>query len=633
MWLAAALLLSPQPASALPRWQSAPVAARPRLAGTATDPDSYARPLEARVVDVALDLTVDFDARRLAGVARLTVTRAPGARRIILDTHDLEIQSITGADGRALVFSLGTNDPVHGQPLTVDLPSTDTLVIRYSTTPRSAALQWLPPAQTAGNAHPYLFTQGEAILTRAWVPTQDSPGIRQTYSARIVVPRGLVAVMAAEAEPAGGIDVPGGRAFSFRMDHAIPPYLFALAVGDIAFRPLGTRTGVYADPAVLDAAAWEFADIEKMLAAAEALYGPYRWGRYDILVLPPSFPYGGMENPRLTFISPTVIAGDRSLTSVAAHELAHSWSGNLVTNATWADMWLNEGVTTYIEQRIVEQLYGRDAAAAVEAVEREELLALMARGARVDPAARDRPLESERGGERGVRQGIGVPSGHRAGGRPRAIRSMAARVLRQARVHVDHDGAVCRRSACRRCSARTRRASSGSCTWTNGCTEPVSRPTHRCRPPRRSIERGTRLHVSWRAHRPSSLQTTGWSTQQWLHFLAALPGSLSRAQLEDLDRAAGLSGRQNAEVLAAWLQVALAREFEPVVPVAERFLTSQGRLKFLEEVYGALMTTAWGRPIASRIYRQARPLYHPVAQTGSTGLDRAGGRGRVHATG
>ena len=228
------------------------------------------------------------------------------------------------------------------------------MIVEYTTSPAAPALQWLAPAQTAGKSHPYLFSQGQAILTRSWVPTQDSPGIRQTYEARITVPKPLRAVMSAAALTPDGVEAGHQRRFDFRMEQAIPPYLFAIAIGDLSFRSISARAGVFAEPAVIDRAAAEFADLEKMVEAAEALYGPYRWGRYDLLVLPPSFPFGGMENPRLTFATPTILAGDRSLTSLVAHELAHSWSGNLVTNATWNDFWLNEGFTVFFELRIME---------------------------------------------------------------------------------------------------------------------------------------------------------------------------------------------------------------------------------------------------------------------------------------
>jgi leukotriene-A4 hydrolase len=356
------------------------LALMPAVAVAASDELSAARPDEARVTHVALDLVADFSSRTLAGAATLSLAVAPGARSLVLDTRDLEIESVADASGRMLAFRLDEGNAVIGRPLHVTLePGSTSLTIRYRTSPGAAALQWLAPEQTAGRRHPYLFSQGQAILTRTWIPTQDSPGIRQTYTARIVVPRELRAVMSAEHLTPEGVEVTNGRAFEFRMEQPIPPYLIALAVGDIAFRSLGARTGVFAEPSVLDRAAYEFGEVEQMLESAERLYGPYRWDRYDILVLPPSFPYGGMENPRLTFATPTILAGDRSLTSLIAHELAHSWSGNLVTNATWRDFWLNEGFTTYFENRIMEALHGRERAEMLEYLGRRELLESIAR--------------------------------------------------------------------------------------------------------------------------------------------------------------------------------------------------------------------------------------------------------------
>ena len=294
------------------------------------DVHSYARPEEARVTHVALDLDADFQAKQLAGTATLTVERAEGADEIVLDTRDLTIEAVTDASGDSLAYELGEADDLLGAPLTVQLPASgDTITVHYHTSPEAAAVQWLSPEQTA-SGQPFLFTQGQAILTRTWIPTQDSPGIRQTYEADITVPAPLTAVMSAE----GNGDAPeaqsaeasgeGTRTFGFSLDKAVPPYLIALAVGDLEFREIGPRTGVWAEPSVVDAAQSEFVDVEKMIDAAEELYGPYRWGRYDILVLPSSFPFGGMENPMLTFATPTILAGDRSLVSLVAHELAHS---------------------------------------------------------------------------------------------------------------------------------------------------------------------------------------------------------------------------------------------------------------------------------------------------------------------
>ncbi len=342
-------------------------AAVPGLCGQAklqlapvNDPHSYGNPQEIRVAHIALDLSVDFTKKELSGTAVLTVKHErAGTTKLVLDTHGLVIEKVSAGGGnrlQAASFKLGAEDKILGAPLEIELPEDATTVqIAYRTQPSAGGLQWLEPSMTAGKQQPYLFSQSESIYGRTWIPMQDSPSVRVTYTAVIHTPKQLRAVMSADQ------DLSNRRTgtYFFKMDKPIPTYLIALAVGDISFHPLGKRAGVWSEPSMLPKAAWELADTEKMIQAAERLYGPYRWGRYDILVLPPSFPYGGMENPRLTFATPTILAGDRSLVSLVAHELAHSWSGNLVTNATWGDVWLNEGFTTYVERRIVEAVYGR----------------------------------------------------------------------------------------------------------------------------------------------------------------------------------------------------------------------------------------------------------------------------------
>ncbi len=336
------------------------------------DPHSYGNPEQVQIQQIELDLEVDFDERRLNAIVILDVQRRPGTppdAPLVLDTNGLTIDQV---GVRRLVafhpqpfaptpFQLGPVDPILGSKLSIELtPTTMQVLIKYHTSPHAKALQWLEPARTAGKKKPFLFTQSQAIHARSWIPLHDSPGARLSYTASIHVPQGLTAVMAAEARRNPAEAARG--TFRFRSPQPIPPYLIAMAVGDLSFKPLGHRTGVWAEPSVLESAASEFKDVESMIAACEKDFGFYRWGRFDILVLPPSFPFGGMENPRLTFVTPTILAGDRSLVSLVAHELAHSWSGNLVTNATWRDFWLNEGFTTYLERRIIESVYGRDRA-------------------------------------------------------------------------------------------------------------------------------------------------------------------------------------------------------------------------------------------------------------------------------
>ncbi|MEL6105056.1 MAG: M1 family aminopeptidase/hydrolase, partial [Planctomycetota bacterium] len=325
-----------------------------------TLPHSFARPDEAVVKHLHLDLKVDFETKTLSGSALLTVRRTRAdAKRLILDTQGLEVASVT-CDSKPLDWKLGESKTQLGRPLEITLPAGDRVAdneikVEYQTRPSAAALQWLSPEQTTDKKHPFLFTQSQAILARTWVPCQDTPAVRMRYSAQIQVPPELMAVMSAENPQKRN----STGFYEFVMNQPIPSYLLALAVGDLQFKPLGPRSGVYCEPSVLEKAVWELHDTERMIAAAEELYGPYRWDRYDVIFLPSSFPFGGMENPRLTFATPTILAGDRSLVALIAHELAHSWSGNLVTNSTWNDFWLNEGFTVYFEQRIMEAIYGR----------------------------------------------------------------------------------------------------------------------------------------------------------------------------------------------------------------------------------------------------------------------------------
>lgn len=334
----------------------------------AEEPHSFSQPYDAVITHLDLDINVDFEKEMIHGKASYLIENN-NASQIILDSKFLTIEKVQ-ADGTDTSFSLGDFNEQLGNALKIEInKNTKRITIFYKTTHKTEALQWLKPQQTADKNHPFLFTQGQAILTRTWIPIQDSPQIRITYNATVQVPTELMAVMSAENPKAKTQD---GK-YTFKMAQPISPYLIALAVGDIDYKAISNRTGVYAEKSMLDKAHYEFSDMENMVVAAEELYGTYAWEQFDVIVLPPSFPFGGMENPRLTFATPTVIAGDKSLTSLIAHELAHSWSGNLVTNATWDDFWLNEGFTVYFEMRIMEALYGVDRANMLALIGRQDL--------------------------------------------------------------------------------------------------------------------------------------------------------------------------------------------------------------------------------------------------------------------
>ncbi|RST30003.1 M1 family peptidase [Sphingomonas ginkgonis] len=593
-------------------------AAAPLLRGAdAVDSHSLARPEVARVTHVSLDLAVDFDARTIGGTATLDLQRRPDAREILLDSKGLAIEAVADQRGRPLDYRLGARDPNLGSPLAIALrPDTRRLAIRYHSAPDAAALQWLTPQQTAGRQQPFLFSQGEAIETRSWIPTQDSPSIRQSWDATIHVPAGMTAVMSAPraAEP---ITQGGESVFSYRMPHSVAPYMIAIAVGDLAFRSLGPRSGVWAEPATLPAAARELGDTEKMIDAAEQLYGPYRWGRYDMIILPPAFPFGGMENPTLTFLTPTFLAGDRSLVSLVAHELAHSWSGNLATNATWNDFWLNEGLTTYAERRIVETLYGPKVAAQQVALGIDALnqavkdaggptgadtrLHLDLKGRNPDDGLTDIAYEKGAAFMRMLEKAVGRPAfdAFLKGWFDRhAFQPVTSAIfLADLRQHlVKGDAALENRLQLDRWVYQPGIPANAV------PADPQAFAT---------VDRAVAAYA--RGGQPDLAAWRGWDTDERLRFLNRLPRKLPAARLAALDQGFGLDRIGNSEVRFAWLSLAVANRFDPALPSLEQFLTGQGRGKFVKPLFTALAKDPeWGLPIARRLYARARPGYHPL---------------------
>lgn len=589
------------------------------------DDHSYARPLEARVYHVDLDLTADFATKTLKGTASLQLITAANAKQVIVDTRGLDIIAVTNASGAPLKYTLGKGNDMMGKPLTIELPQgAQQVVVHYATTQAGNALQWLDPSQTAGKKQPFLFSQGEEINTRTWIPTQDSPAIRQTYSARIVVPSTLTAVMSADqkltpkGEPVAGRA--NQRAFRFNMTKPIAPYLIALAVGDLGFRAEGDRTGVYAEKAVLDKAASEFADMQSMLTAAEKLYGPYQWGRYDVLVLPPSFPYGGMENPTVTFATPTVLAGDRSLVSLVAHELAHSWSGNLVTNATWEDFWLNEGFTDYFENRIMEQVYGSDRAEMLKVLGYEGL-----QGTLKDLTDANQPeftkLHPDLNGVNPDDYFSDVPYEKGAAflrmleahfGRKKLDAYLAGYFQRYAFQSMTTDAFVAdlRQNLLRNDGNLEKQLKIHQWLYDPGLPDNVVVPTSHLLD---QVQADITAFTS--GTDPKSLGLNGYSYPQWVYFLSNLPDTLTVDQMAALDAQYKLTASQNSEILFAWLMQAVKHHYTPALPALRDFLVGQGRMKFCTPLYRALMAQPeWGPDLARKIYAEARPGYHEITR-------------------
>lgn len=572
-----------------------------------TDIHSFARPDEAVVRHLALDLDVDFERKRLAGSATLQIETSADARELVLDIHGLTIDRVTHADGSEAKFTIGESKPFLGSPLAIDLaPGTKSVKIDYTSAPDAAAVQWLSPEQTAGGKHPFLFTQSQAILARTWVPIQDSPGVRMTYEATIRVPKGLMAIMSAE----NPTEVNPDGVYHFRMPQPIPSYLLALAVGDLAFRSLGKSSGAWAEKPMIDASAYELADTQKMIEAAEKLYGPYRWGQYDVLVLPPSFPFGGMENPRLTFATPTILAGDRSLVNLVAHELAHSWSGNLVTNATWNDFWLNEGFTVYFERRIMEEISGRDysemlallgyqdlEATVAELPPRDTHLFLDLTGRDPDEAATKLPYEKGYFLLRLIEETVGREKWDaflRDYFDRHAFHSMTtdAFLVELKQAFPDLDAALDLNR------------------WVNGPGIPNNVPIVHS-DAFVKVDEQVRAFASGTP--ASQLAARNWSTHEWIHFLRHLPKALTHEQMAELDAAFKFTDSGNSEILHEWLLQSIEHRYETAYDALERFLLRQGRRKFLKPLYQKLAETPEGLERARRIYAKARPMYHSVS--------------------
>jgi aminopeptidase N len=585
--------------------------------GRAKDPvvthHSFARPDEVVVEHLDLDLVVDFDARRIRGRASLFIRNRTRAGRLFLDTRDLRVARVTlGDEETPASFSLGAPVEYLGAPLSVDItPETQRVDIEYETSPGASALGWLEPGLTAGGVYPFLYTQGQAINNRSWIPCQDTPAVRVTYRAKITVPPGMTAVMSARNPTARVAD----GVYTFDMPQPIPPYLIALAVGDIDYRPIGDRCGVYAEPGMVDRAAWEFAETAQMIAKVEELYGAYRWERFDVLVLPSSFPYGGMENPRLTFVTPVLVAGDRSLVSTIAHELAHSWSGNLVTNASWNDFWLNEGVTTYIERRIIEALYGTDA------MEMEALLGLSeleAELADLEPDHPDTRLRVElddRDPESGLTW-VPYDKGYlflrmfeEAVGRERwdeflghYFEHFAFRTITS-----EEFVSLLRRDLISDNAELEKRLRIDE--WIYGTGIPDNRP----RIVSAAADSVAAAVTAWtNGTRAVDLQTAGWSTQQWKQFIRTLPSPVGPGKLAELEGAFGFTSRSNAEILQVWFVKAIENGYEPAYPAIEHYLTTIGRIWLISSVYRALAETPEGLERAKAIYSRAKTGYHPL---------------------
>jgi leukotriene-A4 hydrolase len=581
------------------------------------DEHSWAEPDKVVIRDLGLELKIDFDAREIRGRADLALEwKDRGHRQLVLDTRDLQIERVLGKRSDSgwyrLKWDLAERDPIFGQKLTIRLQQPyDTVRIRYRTVPEASGLQWLEPQMTAGGRLPFMFSQSQAIHARSWVPLQDTPAVRYTYSASVSTDPKLMVLMSADNPP----DEPRDGDYVFRMRQPIPSYLMAIAAGDLVFRPISERAGIWAEPSVVASAVAEFEDTERMIEVAEALYGPYRWGRYDLLILPPSFPFGGMENPRLSFITPTVIAGDKSLVSLIAHELAHSWSGNLVTNASWKDIWLNEGFTSYVENRIVEALFGTEQAQMENVIDQNKLVA----GIGERPEAHQRLMlpalpgidPDEALSDVAYTKGAWFLSFLEQ----RFGRALFDPFLRRwfdshafQSVTSDDFEAFLRAELL---PLKPRAVSEAELEdWLRGPGIPASATADTSK----RFAAVDRARGRWLDGRIAAGQiaTAAWVTQEWVYFIEGLPARLDSAQLVELDQAFRFTGTRNVEIAQRWYPLAERNGYFEARPAIAEFLVGIGRRKLIMPIYNALAASDEGRAFAREVFARARPGYHPI---------------------
>jgi aminopeptidase N len=577
---------------------------------TTKDSHSFSNPAEAIVKHLNLDIKVDFDSQTISGIASWTIDNVSKGNEIIFDENTLNITKVTlGDDEKETKFKLGDSVEFHGRPLRITIdPNTTKVNIHYNTTKDGVALQWLKPEQTADKKEPFVFSQGQSIWTRTWIPCQDSPGIRFTYNAKVSVPKDLMALMSA-INPQQKNNT---GEYTFKQDKPIPSYLMAIAVGDVEFKSIDNRTGVYAEHSQIDKAKWEFAKLGDMVNAAEKLFGPYRWGRYDVIVLPPSFPFGGMENPNLTFLTPTVLAGDRSLTSLLAHELGHSWSGNLVTNASWDETWLNEGFTTYVEHRIGEEVFGENEAKMQDVFSRKVLKDNVDELGIDSPDTRLKIDLSGKNPDEGLSD-IPYEKGYAL------LQTIEAAVGRKQfdtfltnyfndhafqSINTEAFVAYINKKLIKGDKGLANKIKLDKWIYKPGI------PSNIITPVSEDFNAIDLIQKTWRRTGIKGLSQKIKSTNEKQHFIDYLPNDLTVQEMTEIDKEFNFTKGGNFVVKRQWFIIALQHQYKVAYPAIENFLTSYSRTYSLTPLYKEMIKTPEGKVWAKQIYAKAKSGYH-----------------------
>jgi aminopeptidase N len=577
---------------------------------TTKDSHSFSNPTKAVVKHLDLDIKVDFDTQTISGKASWTIDNIAKGTEIIFDENTLNITKVTlGNDEKETQFKLGDSVKFHGKPLRITIePNTTKVNIYYKTTKDGVALQWLKPEQTADKKKPFVFSQGQSIWSRTWIPCQDSPGVRFTYNAKVSVPKDLMALMSA-VNPQQKNDT---GVYTFKQDKPIPSYLMAIAVGDVEFKSIDNRTGVYAEHSQIDKAKWEFAKLGDMVNAAEKLFGPYRWGRYDVIVLPPSFPFGGMENPNLTFLTPTVLAGDRSLTSLLAHELGHSWSGNLVTNASWDETWLNEGFTTYVEHRIGEEVFGADEAKMQDVLSRKVLKDNVNELGKDSPDTRLKIDLSGKNPDEGLSD-IPYEKGYAL------LQTIEAAVGRKqfdtflTKYFNDHAFQSINTEAFvgyfNKNLIKGDKVLADKIKLDEWIYKPGI-PSNIITPVSEDFNAIDAIQKTWRKTGIKGLSQKIKSTNEKQHFIDYLPEDLTATEMTAIDNEFNFTKGGNFVIKRQWFIIAIQHQYKVAYPAIENFLTSYSRTYSLTPLYKEMIKTPEGKVWAKKIYAKAKSGYH-----------------------
>lgn len=581
------------------------------------DESSYAEPDKVVIKDLGLDLKLDFDSRQIGGTATYTLEwKDKAAKQLVLDTRELTIEKVeaVAADGSAapLQFALAPADKVFGSKLTIEAPAQPGKVrVTYHTAPTASGLQWLEPSMTEGKQLPFMFSQSQAIHARSWVPLQDTPSVRFTYSAHVASRPDVMVLMSADNDPKAARD----GDYTFKMPQPIPSYLLAIAAGDLVFEPISGRSGVWAEPTMVGKAAKEFEDTEKMIGAAEKLYGEYRWGRYDMLVLPPSFPFGGMENPRLTFATPTVIVGDKSLVSLVAHELAHSWSGNLVTNSSWKDIWLNEGFTTYVQGRITEALYDQEMAEMEREIDQNDLLAEVKDMSPADQALALPPL-TERDPDEALSNVAYVKGSW-------FLQFLEQRFGREVfdpflrgwfDDHAFQSANTDQFVEYLKKNLLSKKPGAVTDAELKAWLDEPGIPAFATKARSRNFSIVDTARIAWQGSGtlPSAQITSEWGTQEWVHFIDGMGKTLPVDKLAALDKAYTFTGTANGEIAMRWYPLAIRSGYLEANEAAGAFIERVGRRKLILPIYAELVKTPEGLAFAKAAFEKAKPSYHPI---------------------